>query len=124
MDEVFANAALIPLGASQEKVTITGDAPAGTPVGVEREPLDRGELTATPVPALPAAAPAKSYRVLIGREGRMKQAGATVKTWTAACVEHRANLTGSRRRSTGSSATARASPTGAAATSLSDRSRA
>lgn len=87
MDLVFANGALIRLGSAVEKVTLTGTAPAGTPVDVDEGAVDRGELVATPVPALP---PAKSYRVLIGREGRMKQAGVTVKTWVAACDAHTA----------------------------------
>jgi len=91
MDRVFANAALIPLGAAQEKVTVTGAAPADTPIDVA--PTDRGDLVAIPAKPAPLALPAKptpAARSLMGRLGGALQSGATVKTWVhdPACVFH------------------------------------
>lgn len=116
MDKVYANAALVPLGEPQERITVTEDGDVPDPDALPA--IDAGELTATPTrdprnpqprepagqpanngrggvpPAKPLAipAPAKSVRTLMGRLGRAQNNGATTKTWHTdpECATHTA----------------------------------
>lgn len=96
MDRIFANAALVPLGTPAERITITEGAPADPNQQAEAQGvIDAGQQAAAD--AAQRALPAKpSARALMGRLARQKEAGATVKTWRAACAFH-VDLDGERQ---------------------------